>query len=379
MRLLIAAAIALAIGLVIAFADDNKPDDPKVRGKKLEALQQKFKTEFADLTARLNKAEDQGSARGIQSEMRELVAITAEKAMAIANGDPKDDTGFAAAQFVVQSAAKVGGGGKDVESAVNLIAEHHAGSPKVIELLLPAAMGLDGAGDNLLKAVSERGADKEAKATATFLRGYKIAQAVEDEEDEKKINAMVAEAGNLIEKAMKDAPEARLGRITLGEFGKRELENLKGITLVSVGKPAPNVETTTLEGKRIQLSDYKGKVVLLDIWATWCPPCRAMIPHERELVKTMAKKPFVLVSVSADDDKETLAKFLEKEPMPWVHWWESGKDNPVLKAYRVRAFPTVYLIDHTGAIKQKWTGRPENDKLDKAVEEAVKEAEKAKG
>jgi thioredoxin-related protein len=106
-----------------------------------------------------------------------------------------------------------------------------------------------------------------------------------------------------------------------------------------------------------------------------------MIPHERELVKTMAKdkKPFVLVSVSADDEKDTLVKFLEKEPMPWVHWWDGGAENPVLKKYRVRAFPTLYLIDHTGAIKQKWVGRPESDKLDKAIEEAVKEAEKAQG
>ena len=56
----------------------------------------------------------------------------------------------------------------------------------------------------------------------------------------------------------------------------------------------------------------------------------------------------MLVSVSADDEKETLEKFLEKEPMPWVHWWDSGTENPVLKKFRVRAFPTLYLIDHTG-------------------------------
>jgi len=104
-----------------------------------------------------------------------------------------------------------------------------------------------------------------------------------------------------------------------------------------------------------------------------------MIPHERELVKKMAKKPFVLVSVSADEDKEALVKFQEKEPMPWVHWWDNGGESPVLKKYRVRAFPTLYLIDHTGTIKQKWVGNPGNDKIDHAIEEAVKEAEKAKG
>src|SRR5262245_12465452 len=359
MRLLSAAAISLALGLFIACADDKKPggDEPKDRTEKLEALKKKFDSEFSELTARLNKAEDQGAVRGIQTEMRELVSITAEKALAIANADPKDETGFAAAHFVVHSAAKVGSGGKEIEAAVGLIAEHHAGNPKVKELLLPAAM-LGDSGERLLKAVAEKGANQELKSIATFIRGYKIAQSIEDEEDEKKIASMVAEARGLIEQAVKDAPTARIGRTTIGEIGKSELESLRTVTLLSIGKPAPEVETTTLEGKKVKLSDYKGKVVLLDIWATWCPPCRAMIPPERKMVKSMAKKPFVLISVSADDEKDTLVKFLENEAMPWVHWWDSGKENPVLKTYRVRAFPTLYLIDHTGAIKHKWTGKP---------------------
>jgi len=93
----------------------------------------------------------------------------------------------------------------------------------------------------------------------------------------------------------------------------------------------------------------------------------------------MKDKPFVLISVSADDKKDTLEKFIAKEPMPWVHWWDNGPESKVISTYRVRAFPTLYLIDHTGVIRNKWVGAPENEKLDKAVEELVKEAEKAKG
>jgi peroxiredoxin len=103
-----------------------------------------------------------------------------------------------------------------------------------------------------------------------------------------------------------------------------------------------------------------------------------MIPHERELVNQLKDKPFVLISVSADDKKETLVKFLEKEPMPWVHWWEKGDENPVLKQYRVQAFPSLYLIDHTGIVRKKWVGNPGDDKIDQAVQELVKEAVKAK-
>ncbi len=83
--------------------------------------------------------------------------------------------------------------------------------------------------------------------------------------------------------------------------------------------------------------------------------------------------------MSADDKKETLQKFLEKEPMPWTHWWQDGQENPVLKKYRVRAFPTLYVIDHTGVIRHKWVGSPKTEELDKAIDDLVKAAIKAKG
>jgi thiol-disulfide isomerase/thioredoxin len=383
MRLLCAAAVSLALGLFIACADDKKPagskDDPKARAEKLDAVKKRFDGEFADLSKRLDRAESQAEVRGIQTEMRELIAITAEKALAIANDDPKDDTGFAAAEFLVRSAAKVGdAAGKEVGTAVGLLAEHHAANPKIKDLLVPAVQ-LGAGGDKLLRAVAEKGPDKDAKAVALFLRGFRIAQELEEEEDDKKLPAMVAEATDLIEKAAKESPGAKVGSTTVGEAAKEQVEALKGVLLVAVGKPAPDVESYTLDGKKAKLSDHKGNVVLLDIWATWCGPCVRMIPHERELVKRLEKKPFVLVSVSADNKKEALEQFLEKQAMPWVHWWDEGPKSQVLAKYRVRAFPTLYLIDHTGVIRHKWVGSPEADKLDKAVEDLVKQADKAKG
>jgi peroxiredoxin len=104
-----------------------------------------------------------------------------------------------------------------------------------------------------------------------------------------------------------------------------------------------------------------------------------MIPHERALAKKMKDRPFVLISVSADDEKKTLQTFLEKNEMPWTHWWDNGGESEVLKKYRVRAFPTLYVIDHAGVIRHKWVGAPDEKKLDEAIEELVKAAEKAQG
>ncbi len=285
------AALFLSLGL-IAVAQDKKPADPpkSERADKFAAMKKKFETENKELQERFQKAETAADRRSLQAEMRELALLTASKVFELAKDDPKDATGFDAAAFIVQTAGRVGASGGDVEKAVGLLAEHHAANPKVKDLLIPA-MNLGDAGDKLVKAVAEKATDKEAKGTALFILGYKLAQQVDDEEDEKKIAALVKEATELLEKAAKEAPEVKIGGGTLAKFAEREIEGLKAVTALVVGKPAPEVESLLLDGKKVKLSDYKGKVVLLDIWATWCGPCVTMIPHERELVKSMKDKP----------------------------------------------------------------------------------------
>jgi thiol-disulfide isomerase/thioredoxin len=143
-------------------------------------------------------------------------------------------------------------------------------------------------------------------------------------------------------------PDRRNGK-TLGDLAKGHLHEIRDL---GVGKPAPALGSVDLDGKPVKLADMKGKVVVLDIWATWCGPCCAMIPHERELVKRLAGKPFVLVSIGVDDSRETVAKFLEKKPMPWTHWF-NGPDGSIVADLNVVSFPTIYVLDDKGVIRCK--------------------------
>jgi thiol-disulfide isomerase/thioredoxin len=141
-----------------------------------------------------------------------------------------------------------------------------------------------------------------------------------------------------------------------------------------IGAAAPKTESQDLSGKKVALSDLKGKVVALDFWGVWCPHCVNMIPHTQKLVAKMKGKPFEFVSLSSDPQKETVTKFLETTKMPWTHWWE-GQGGPVARLWGVNGFPTVYVIDHKGIVRHKQEGNIPGNELDTVIENLVKAAE----
>ncbi len=123
------------------------------------------------------------------------------------------------------------------------------------------------------------------------------------------------------------------------------------------GMEAPDFSAKTLEGKDVSLKSLRGKVVLLKFWATWCAPCVGEIPHLQALATKMAGKPFEILAVSVDDEREALTNLLSVHRMPGIQTWdEKGEDNPVAGQYNVRELPTSYLIDKSGVIRERDPG-----------------------
>jgi peroxiredoxin len=119
---------------------------------------------------------------------------------------------------------------------------------------------------------------------------------------------------------------------------------------------APPFTVTTTDGHRISMDDLQGKVVLLDFWATWCPPCREALPHIRNVAKKFQGQPLVILSVSLDEDEQKWRDFIGKNEMTWPQYRAGGYTGSVAKMFGVTAIPHTFTIDADGVLQDEHVG-----------------------
>lgn len=142
-----------------------------------------------------------------------------------------------------------------------------------------------------------------------------------------------------------------------------------------VGETCPDITGTDANGKTIRLSDYRGKVVLVSFWGTWCAPCRVLLPRERDKVQSQfAGRPFTIIGV-ASDNADTLREFLKTNFVPWPNIADGSPPGKIVREWNVDRFPSAMLIDHEGVIKAQWFGGADFDEIWLEVERAVKAAQ----
>jgi peroxiredoxin len=117
---------------------------------------------------------------------------------------------------------------------------------------------------------------------------------------------------------------------------------------------APEFQVKTVSGDEVSLHQFAGRVLVMDFWATWCPPCRESVGELRDLTKKYPSDKLVLLSVSVDDDDRAWHEFIEKKHMDWLQYRDA--DGKLRRLFDIRGFPTYLVIDGHGIIRQRMTG-----------------------
>ena len=339
MRLRFAALCALAVAVGPAVGqekkDSAKPANSDRQGQ-LDGIIKDF-VQARQAAAKAMRAAKTDAEQKAADDLMPKAKDFLPRVHALLAGDAKDDVAAEALAFAVF--------GLDTtdEKVFDALAKNFVTTTKIERFVQMSLGGAPAAAKPVLVKVLADNPSKDLKGMAAYALGT-MAFELEDGKGAKDAEMYF----DRVQKEFADVKAPRGG--TLAEMAKGNLFELKNL---AIGMKAPAAESKTLDGKKTSLADHAGKVVVLDIWATWCGPCRAMIPHEREMVEKLKDKPFALISVSADDEKKELEDFLAKEKMPWTHWWDNGGDSALLKQWNVRFFPTVYVIDARGVIRYK--------------------------
>ena len=133
---------------------------------------------------------------------------------------------------------------------------------------------------------------------------------------------------------------------------------------------APDFNFTTLEKENISNGTLRGKVILLDFWGTWCPPCRESVPILRNLNKKYSGKPFQLVGVSSDEDEDVWRTYIEAQHMNWSEYIDLSGD--VQLAFKIESFPTYIVLDKDGVVRYRQSGLGDSTQGD--IEDAINRA-----
>ncbi len=373
----------LSLVVVLAVAESARSQDdvpapkaaaadkaaPVSRSEQLQALIQSLETKAGKLIEALPEEPTEEQRIAAQKELDALVEATRAEVFAFAKADPKDRPALTAMEWLSQFPDNP----EQSKAMEEWLLEYHVASPRLGGLLqLLEDAELTPGQRKFLEAIGEKNPFPPMKAAALLTLARSLVKK-SDASDLKEAarKPLRDQARQIFQRLQKEFADVESPEGSFGELAEDEIYILENL---SIGSKAPEVTATELTGKPVKLSSTLGKVVVLDIWATWCGPCKEMIPHERELVKRLQGKPFALVGLSADDDRQTVTEFIAEEPMPWTHWW-TGPEGEALQTLRVQFFPTLYILDAKGVIRFK---NLRDEELDKAVDALLKELEAAK-
>jgi thiol-disulfide isomerase/thioredoxin len=247
---------------------------------------------------------------------------------------------------------------KLAETALERLLSAHAASPALVAAprKIRWARGIRGLErtERDLTTLLERSPHSAVRAEALLHRGLVRLEA-----------ARSAEAVADFQQARTAAPGT--------ETARRADEELRKIEREIVGRPAPPLEGPGLAGSTLRLADFRGRVVLVDFWGMWCGPCVGALPELQRLAERFANRPFVILGVNSDADREALRRFLASRKIGWPQILDGSTSGPNATAWGAADWPTYYLVDGSGKVRSRNLIGADRER---AVEDLLREIEK---
>jgi len=160
----------------------------------------------------------------------------------------------------------------------------------------------------------------------------------------------------LVKQLKSDFPETKPAKEAdqILESVKKQEESKKIQRALVKGAPFPDFDEKDVAGKHLSVGDYKGKIVLVDFWATWCPPCVRELPNVVGTYEKHHEKGFEIIGISLDQDETKLKNFTKDRKMTWQQYFDGkGWGNKLAAKYGVQSIPATFLIDREGKIIDK--------------------------
>jgi thiol-disulfide isomerase/thioredoxin len=348
MRRVVSTGIAVLLPLVfVVVADEPGSSSAREEFEALVKAQRDAQSEFsrAYQAAKTKEEKEQVS----KSLGRQSSAPTHAAAFAkLVKKYPSDPIALEALNWLLMRDPS----GSATAEAANSLGDELIQSERMVDLCITLRHGASRGSDELLRTLIVKNPHRSVQAQARYSQCLALKKSLDRSPSGGESTALVRrQLESLLEGLIEQYGDVKDFSGTLGESAGAQLYELRHL---SVGMAAPEIVGEDLDGRPLKLSDFRGKVVLLDFWGAWCGPCMAALPEHQALLRRLDGKPFAIVGINSDRDRAAALKAGEATGITWPSWWDGGSTRgPIASRWNVQGWPTLCLLDANGVIRFK--------------------------
>ncbi len=359
---------------IVARIDNRLPPRSLTPMQRFEAIAKDYNQAMSEFAAQLSRATTPSQKRRAKAQEPKLEAY-ADRCIQLAEQYSDSTAALEALSWVLRQTASDNDTSLSDNvrqrrvRALEVLQRDHCQRDDLTDVCLSLARSADPACDRVLQHLAVNHRRDKMRAVACYSLGLSLSRQAENcpASERTRSGSLARRAEEYFDQVIRQFPNITLGSSPLEEMARKKLHQVK---YLAVGRVAQEIAGVDLQGQPFKLSEYRGKVVVLDFWANWCGYCRMEYPSNNALIQQMQNKPFALLGINCDEQLDDARRAVTRYQLKWRSWFDS--DQKIRRDWQIEGYPTVYVLDHHGVIRHKnLRGR----ELEAAVEKLLLEVE----